>query len=582
MRDGVKLFTVVYVPKDKSRKYPIILKRTPYSVRPYGPDKYIERVGNQRRRYFQEGYILAFQDVRGRYMSEGDFVHVRPVIEHPRSRKQIDETTDTYDTVDWLVKHIPNNNGRVGISGISYPGFYSTMGAIHAHPAVKAVSPQAPVTRWMGGDDWFHHGAFLVSHAFDFLVRFGWPRPKPKSEPDPSFDHGTPDGYKFYLQLGPLPNADVKYMHHQVAFWDTLMMHGQWDDFWAQRDVLAHLKNIKPAMLVVGGWFDTENLWGALHTYATIEKNNPKTVNHLVMGPWYHGQWSRGDGHRLGDIPFGSRTSDFYTEYVEVPFFNHYLKEAEAPELAEATVFETGGNQWRFFDEWPPKNLEKQTVYLHDGGRLSFSPPAQDETEYDSYISDPAHPVPYTSEITHWYNPSFMIDDQRFADRRPDVLVYQTEPLEEDLVVAGPIDVRFWVSTSGTDSDWIVKVIDVYPDTAATREVDDREVKFGGYEMLVRGDVLRGKFRNSLANPEPFVPDKVTEIQFRLEDVLHRFRKGHRIMVQVQSTWFPMIDINPQKFVDIYHAKSEDFQKATQRVFHTPGYASGITFGVLR
>ncbi|MDQ7063817.1 MAG: CocE/NonD family hydrolase [candidate division KSB1 bacterium] len=582
MRDGVKLYTIVYVPKDKSKTYPIILKRTPYSVRPYGPDKYIERVGNQRRRYFQEGYIVAFQDVRGRYMSEGDFVHMRPVIERPRSKKQIDETTDTYDTVDWLVKHIPNNNGRVGISGISYPGFYSTMGAIHAHPAVKAVSPQAPVTKWMAGDDWFHNGAFLISHAFGFLIRFGWPRPKPKSEPDPSFDYGTPDGYKFYLNLGPLPNANRQYMHHQVAFWDTLMRHGTWDDFWASRSVLPHLRNIKPAMLVVGGWFDTENLYGALHTYATIEKNNPKTVNHLVMGPWYHGQWSRGDGRSLGDINFGSRTSEFYTEHVEVPFFNYYLKGQGRLDMAEAVMFETGANEWHFLDRWPPDNRDMRKLYLRDRGRLSFTPPVKSEAEYDEYISDPAHPVPYTAEITHWYNPAFMIEDQRFADRRPDVLVFQTEPLGEDLSVAGPVKVSFYVSTSGTDSDWIVKLIDVFPDTMQTREFRGRKVEYGGFEMLVRGDVLRGKFRNSLANPEPFVPNQVTKIEFTLQDVFHRFKKRHRIMVQVQSTWFPMIDINPQTFVNIYQAKPEDFQKATQRVYHTPALPSHLEIGIMR
>ncbi len=581
MRDGVKLFTSVYVPKDKSKTYPIILTRTPYSVRPYGLDKYKNRVGNQRKRYFQEGYIVVYQDVRGRYMSEGKYVNVRPYISNKKSNKDVDETTDTYDTVDWLIKHIPNNNGRVGISGISYPGFYSSMGAIDAHPAVKAVSPQAPVSKWMGGDDWFHNGAFLVSHAFGFYIRFGWPRPGPKTEPDRRFDYGTPDGYKFFLNLGPLPNANARYMHGEVAFWNELMKHGQWDDFWKARDILPHLRNIKPAMLVVGGWFDTENLYGALHTYQSIEKNNPKTTNKLVMGPWFHGGWSRSKGDSLGPISFGSRTSDFYTEHVELPFFNYYLKGQGSPDIAEATVFETGANRWRFLDQWPPKDATPKKLYLHDGGAVSFDPPAKSEGDYDQYISDPSRPVPYTAKITRWYDRSFMIEDQRFADRRPDVLVYQTEPLPDSLTVAGPITATLYVSTSGTDSDWIVKLIDVFPDTLKEPKPNPTHVKLAGYEMLVRGDVVRGKFRNSLSKPEPFVPNQVTKVEFVLQDVFHTFAKGHRIMVQVQSTWFPMIDLNPQRFENIFEAKASDFQKATQRVYHTPKYPSHLTVGVI-
>ncbi|RMD96356.1 MAG: CocE/NonD family hydrolase [Calditrichaeota bacterium] len=582
MRDGVKLFTSVYVPKDKSRKYPIILKRTPYSVRPYGPDNYIRRPDNQRMRYFQEGYIVAYQDVRGRYMSEGQYVNVRPYIPHKKSKKDIDETTDTYDTVDWLVKHIPGNNGRVGISGISYPGFYSSMGAIDAHPAVKAVSPQAPVSKWMDGDDFFHHGAFLLPHAFDFYMAFGQPRPKPKSEPDHRFNHGTPDGYKFFLNMGPLPNADLKYMKGKVAFWKQIMNHGKWDDFWKVRNILPHLRNIKPAMLVVGGWFDTENLFGALHTYAAIEKNNPGTTNMLVMGPWSHGEWARRDGQFLGEINFGSKTAEFYTEHIEVPFFNYYLKGEGSPDLAEAMVFETGANKWRFLDSWPPRNVEKTAIYLSDSGALSFSPPTASAKSYDEYVSDPSRPVPYTAEITQWYNPAFMLEDQRFADRRPDVLVYQTGVLKEDVTVAGPITSTLYVSTSGTDSDWIVKLIDVFPDTLRTPRDKRYRVPLGGYEMLVRGDVLRGKFRDSLADPKPFVPNKVTKVEFEMQDVFHDFKKGHRIMVQIQSTWFPMIDRNPQKFVDIYHAKESDFQKATQRVYHSPKYKSHLTVQVMK
>ena len=581
MRDGVRLFTSVYVPKDKSQKYPIILKRTPYSVAPYGLDKYLTKPDLQHRRYFQEGYIVVSQDVRGRYMSEGEYVNVRPYNPAKKSSKDIDETTDTYDTVDWLVKNIPSNNGRAGISGISYPGFYSSMGAIDAHPAVKAVSPQAPVSKWMSGDDFFHNGAFLLPHAFDFYMAFGHPRPEPTSTPNKGFDHKSPDGYKFFMEMGPLPNADEKYMKGQVVFWNEMMQNGMWNAFWEARDILPHLKNIKPAMMVVGGWFDTENLFGALHSYQAIEKNNPNTFNVLVMGPWSHGQWAGDDVQKLGDIGFGSRTAEYYTEHIEVPFFNYYLKDLPKPALAEAMVFETGANEWRFLNYWPPKEVTPREIYLHADGKLSFDAPKETGSAYAEYISDPAKPVPYTAEIRHWYNAAFMLEDQRFAATRPDVLVYQTEPLTENIRAAGSITATLFVSTTGTDSDWIVKVIDVYPDSTKDPDPNPRGVKLGGYQQLVRGDVIRGKFRNSLSKPEPFEPGKVTKVEFELEDVFHSFKPGHSLMVQIQSTWFPMIDRNPQKFVDIYNAKSEDFQKATQRVFSSPEYPTRITLRVM-
>jgi putative CocE/NonD family hydrolase len=582
MRDGTRLFTVVYVPKDKGQKYPIILTRTPYSVAPYGLDNYIDEPGKQRTRYFQERYIVAYQDVRGRYMSEGEYVNVRPYLPVKKSKADIDETTDTYDTVDWMVKHVPMNNGRVGISGISYPGFYSSMGIIDAHPAVKAVSPQAPVSKWMGGDDFFHNGAFLLSHAFDFYITFGWPRPEPATEHTPRFDHKTPDGYKFFLEMGPLPNANTKYMKSGVPFWNEIMQHGTWDAFWEARNILPHLKNVKPAIMVVGGWFDTENLYGALHTYAAIKQQNPGARDMLVMGPWSHGEWSESDGQMLGDFDFGSRTSDYYTEQVELPFFNYYLKDQEPRDLPEAMVFETGANRWRSLDSWPPKDLEVKDIFLQGNGALSWDPPSGSGPGYREYVSDPSKPVPYTSEIVHWYNPSFMVQDQRFASTRTDVLVYQTDPLKNSITVAGPITASLFVSTSGTDSDWIVKVIDVLPDNSLDPKPNPRGVKMGGYEMLVRGDVLRGKFRNSMSEPEPFVPDRVTKIEFVLQDVFHTFKEGHKIMVQVQSTWFPMIDRNPQKFVDIYRAQASDFQPATQRVYSTGEYPSHLMLGLSR
>jgi putative CocE/NonD family hydrolase len=581
MRDGVRLFTQVYVPKDKTRTYPFILKRTPYGVKPYGLDQYVVNPGVQSSRYFEEAYIVVYQDVRGRYMSEGEFLHIRPIIEGNRGPRDIDETTDTYDTVDWLIENVPSNNGKVGISGISYPGFYASMGTIAAHPAVKATSPQAPVSTWMAGDDWYHNGAFLLAHAFAWLARNGFPRPEPTEDEGRDFEYGTPDGYEFFQDAGPLPAVNERYLKGQVHFWNQLMAHGTWDEYWAARNVLPRLKGIRPAVLVVGGWFDTENLFGALRTYEAIEKQNPGAQNMLVMGPWSHGQWNQNDGHWLGDIDFGSRTSEFYTEFVELPFFNFHLKGQGTPDLAEAVVFETGANEWRYLDSWPPDQRKPRSLYLRDGERLSFEPPGEGETGFDEYVSDPAKPVPYTGKTNHWYDESFMLEDQRFAARRPDVLSYSTAVLEEDVRVAGPLTVSFYVSTSGTDSDWVVKVIDVFPPDTANPASNPREVELGGYQMLVRGDVLRGKFRNSLATPEPFVPGEVTKIKFDLQDIFHTFKKKHQIMIQVQSTWFPMIDLNPQKLVNIYNARPEDFQKAAQRVFHSAEFPSSLEFGVV-
>jgi putative CocE/NonD family hydrolase len=584
MRDGVKLFTSIYVPNDTTRLHPFIFQRTPYSVAPYG-SRFSPFLGNQLRAYAHAGYIIVRQDVRGRYMSEGEFVNVRPYVTDKRGAQSIDETTDTYDTIDWLLTNVKGNNGRVGISGISYGGFYSSMGAIDAHPAVKAVSPQAPVSAWMHGDDFFHNGALLLPHAFDFFAWFGHPRPVPKNTPDPQLNHGTPDGYAYYLRLGALSNANPKVLHDSVAFWNELAQHWHWDAFWAARDVLPHLTALKPAMLWVGGWFDTENLWGALHAYGTAERQSPGATNRLVMGPWSHGQWGWGPGDSLGPIAWGSATGTFYTDSIEVPFFNYYLlgDGQPQPKQFEAAVFETGADQWRFLDVWPPATTAT-SLYLREGGALAFAAPAARTPAFDEYVSDPAKPVPYTAEIVHWYNPAFMLEDQRFASRRPDVLVYQTDPLAERLTIAGPIPVEFSVSTTGTDCDWIVKVIDVFPDSTGQSSGGGggNPVKLGGYEMLVRGDVLRGKFRNSLAKPEPFVPGAVTPIQFVLNDVFHTFEPGHRIMIQVQSTWFPMIDRNPGKFMDIFQAKDTDFRKTTQRVYRSAENASHVVLPVMK
>jgi hypothetical protein len=572
MRDGVKLFTSVYIPHDTTQTHPILMTRTPYSCSPYGEDNFSTYFGEQDSYYLHRAYIIVKQDVRGRYMSEGTFEDVRPYIPDKKSDKDVDETTDTYDTVDWLVKHINGNNRKVGIKGISYPGFYAWMGTIDAHPAVKATSPQAPVSEWMGGDDWYHNGAFLESHAFSFYANFGWPQTGPTKQYPTHFRFDTPDGYDFFLRLGALRNANARFLHDSVEMWNRLMQHGTWDKYWQERSVLPHLKNLKPATLVVGGLFDTENMFGALHSYAAAEQHDPDNHNSLVMGPWAHGWWTRPGLDSLGEVKFRSNSTRFFTNLVEGPFFEHYLNGRPNPKLPEAIVFLTGWNIWKPLNRWPPQDVVPMKLYFHDGGRLSFDKPTESKSMYDEYVSDPQKPVPYTSQITQWYNAAFMDEDQRFASRRPDVLVYQSDVLNDEVAIAGPITVNLVGSTSGTDCDWIVKLIDVFPDTTQSRP--GSRVPLGGYEMLIRGDVLRGKFRKSLSNPEPFVPNKPTQIEFILQDAFHTFLPGHRIMVQIQSTWFPMIDRNPGKFLDIYQARDSDFQKTTQRVYHSAKQSS--------
>ncbi len=581
MRDGVRLFTSIYVPKDASRKHPILLRRTPYSCAPYGADAYSAEPGVSNKYFAQRNYILVTQDVRGRFMSEGEFEDVRPYRPIKRDSTEIDETTDTYDTVDWLVKHVEGNNGNVGISGISYPGFYTWMGTIDAHPAVKATSPQAPVSEWMGGDDWFHNGAFLLPHAFDFLSNFGWPRPQPLERYPGHFQHTTPDGYQFYLSMGAIPNFNATYLHDSVALWNDITRHGTWDSFWEQRSVLRHLTNIRPAVLVVGGWYDTENLFGALHSYGTANAENANNRISLVMGPWPHGWWEIAGLDSLGDIKFGSVTTQYFIDSLEGPFFEHYLNGGPDPNLPEASVFLTGTDEWRGLAAWPPPNAVPERLSLQAHGRLSFEPSSGNDSPFDEYTSDPAAPVPYTAHITNWYDGAFMNEDQRFASRRPDVLTYETDVLNHDVTIAGPIGVNLSASTSGTDCDWIVKVIDVFPDTLSWKP-GPRGTPLAGYQMLVRGDVLRGKFRNGTAHPEPVEPGAVTSFRFGLQDVFHTFRTGHRITVQVQSTWFPMIDRNPGVFEDIFHAKDLDFRKTTQRVYHTAEHPSTVTVNVLR
>ena len=581
MRDGVKLFTSIYIPKEKG-KYPFMINRTPYTVRPYGEQEYKTSLGPSSL-FLREKFIFVYQDVRGKWMSEGEFVDVRPHNDNKKGKTQIDESSDTYDTIDWLIKNVPNNNGKAGIYGISYPGFYSTASLPGAHPGLKAVSPQAPVTDWFMGDDFHHNGAFFLTDAFNFYSSFGVPRPKPITPdkgPQP-FKFPIEDNYRFYLSIGALKNVKEKYFGDSIKFWNDLMANGTYNDFWKARNIRTHLKNIKPAVLVVGGFFDAEDTFGALATYKAIESQDTKADNKLVMGPWFHGGWARGTGDRFNDIEFGQPTSTWYQNNVEFPFFMQHLKSAKPADLPEATIFLTGSNEWKKFATWPPKDVEKRTLYFQANGKLSFEKPSGNES-FDEYVSDPSKPVPYQDGVQPRRTREYMIDDQRFAARRPDVQVYETDVLTEDITLTGPLMAKLKVSTTGTDADYVVKLIDVYPEDAAAPQPNTNNVLMGGYQMLVRGEVMRGKFRNSFEKPEPFEPGKVTAVNYTLPDVGHTFKKGHKIMIQVQNSWFPLVDRNPQKFVDIYNAQDSDFQKATHRIYHDAENASALEVTVLK
>ncbi len=580
MRDGVTLFTAVYIPKDTSQSYPILLQRTPYSVRPYGASNFPSSPGGPMKYYAKERFIFAYQDVRGRYGSGGEFVHVRPHRPN-KGPRDIDESTDTYDTIEWLVNNVPQNNGNVGLLGISYPGFYSAVGMIDAHPALRCVSPQAPVTDWFIGDDFRHNGALYLAHSFRFLSFFGQTLTKPTRQRAIPFDYETPDGYEFYLRLGPLDEVQETHFEKKIAFWDELLEHGTYDAFWKARTPLQHLKNIRPAVMTVGGWFDAEDLYGPLNVYRATEEQSPRAYNTLVMGPWAHGDWHRGDAERLGPVEFHQKTGVYYRNKIELPFLKHFLKDAPDPKLPEAYVFETGTNQWRRYESWPPANTATRTLYFHPSGRLSFEPPSSEAEGFDEYVSDPAKPVPFIPNIAIGMTREHMLDDQRFASTRTDVLVYVSDPLEQDVTIAGPINPQLFVSTSGTDSDWVVKLIDVYSGDFPNPDPNPAGVEMGGYQQLVRGEVMRGKFRDSYESPEPFEPGKITKVHYTMPDAYHTFRRGHRIMVHVQSSWFPLVDRNPQQFMDIYHAKPADFRKATQRVYRSAEHSSQIQIRVL-
>jgi putative CocE/NonD family hydrolase len=591
MRDGVHLFTAVFVPKNNDKRYPILLKRTPYSVRPYGED--VSPIPTGPLNYYaKEGFIFALQDVRGRNGSEGKFVHVRPILERKSGPNDFDESTDAYDTIDWLVKNVPGNNGRVGLMGISYPGFYSACGMVDSHPALKCVSPQAPVSDWFIGDDFHHNGALFLADAFGYLSSFEQKVKDPMHHTAKPFEYKTADGYDFFLRLGPLASADKKHFKGKIKFWNDLMAHPTYDEWWKARSLPSKLEKVRTAVMTVGGWYDAEDLYGTLKTYRETERLNPGITNMLVMGPWSHGQWSSPEGDKLGNVAFHAKTAAYYREHFELPFLKHYLKDeekekkedkkAEKFNFAEANVFETGTNQWRHFDSWPPKNVTEKALYFHARGRLSFDPPAADEaSKFDEYVSDPAKPVPYIGPVTLDRGVEYMDDDQRFAGKRPDVLVYQTDVLKEDVTLAGPLSPRLQVSTSGTDSDFVVKLVDEYSNDFPNPEPNPGRVEMAGYQQLVRGEVMRGKFRNSYEKPEPFAPGQTTAVNWTMPDVFHTFRRGHRIQIQIQSSWFPLVDRNPQKFCDINQATEKDFQKATERVYHSKQAASQVSVKIL-
>ena len=584
MRDGVKLYTEILVPKDaaKNRTYPFLMIRTPYNATRLYNRMY---TNSSFARLAREGFIMVEQDVRGRWRSTGKFDHERPLVanSNKKKQKQPDEATDTYDAIEWLLKHVKGNNGKVGIHGVSYPGFYSTAAAISNHPALKAVSPQAPVTDWFIGDDVHHKGAFFWMDFFDFLPRFNQDTPdKPATRTFGVTNSKNRDNYDYFLHTIQTPKrANTEFFKDSIPFWNDILAHPNYDSYWKSRNPLSHAKNLKPAMLTVGGWFDAEDLFGALKTYEQIEKQNPGITNKLVMGPWCHGCWWS-EASSLGDIRFDAPTGQYYLDSLFLPFMNYHLKEqGKAPQLAEATVFQTGVNKWRTFAAWPPANLQDRALYLQPNGKLSFSPPTA-ANSFGEYVSDPARPVPYQGKVHRARTREYMLDDQRFAATRPDVLTFSTDPLPTDLTLAGPILADLLVSISTTDADFVVKLIDVYPeDTPDSAAAPGSTANMSGYQQLVRAEIMRGKYRTSFENPTAFTPGAVTPVKWEVPDLLHTFKKGHKLMVQIQSSWFPLVDRNPQQFINIYQANPEDYIKSTIRVYHDAQRASKLQVKVL-
>ncbi len=598
MRDGVKLFTSVYEPKSKAQKWPILMSRTPYSSAPYGKDKegkdqFKTSLGPDEL-FAREGYIFVYQDVRGRWMSEGKFVDVRPETAQSNPGT-LDESTDTYDTIDWLIKNIAGNNGRVGAYGISYPGFYTSAGSINSHPALKACSPQAPVSDWFHGDDMHHNGALFLAQNYWFYTGFQ-PMPGPTGDRNyikPWKGRNTQDGYDYFLKAGGLKEVTDSYEQGigvRQPYWDDMMPHPTYDQYWKDRNVLPHLNGVKCATMTVGGWFDNEDAYGAQQTYQHIERQNPGTFNILVLGPWFHGGWNRSDGDWLGTAYFGSKTGEYYRSTFELPFFNHFLKDkGDISNIKEVNVFDTGKNEWTSFDSWNPKTSVTETpMYLTANGGLSMTAGTKEGS--DEYVSDPMHPVPYTQKVTRNYPRDFMTEDQRFASDRPDVLTYQTDVLTDDVTVAGDIKPDLFISSSGTDSDFVIKLIDVFPDDyrfpdGVRPPADSAGSVFqpGGYEMLLRGEPMPARFRNGFEKSEPLTPNAQAHLAFTMPGIAHTFKKGHRIMVQIQSTWFPLVARNPQKFMTNYQMGTQaDFQKATERIYFGGKSTSAIVLPILK
>ena len=593
MRDGVKLYTIVYTPKDTSQALPIMLLRTPYGIPPYALTDY-RRVLGPSPEFDQDGFIFVYQDARGKFRSEGTFRVMNPYKPQKRGPQDVDESSDNYDTIDWVLKNIRHNNGRVGQWGISYPAWQTVMGMIAAHPALKAASPQSSPSDMFVGDDFHHNGAFRFMYTFNWLSGNARARGAQTTDRPRPFDYGTTDAYHFFLDIGTVARVNDLYFHDQVPTWNDFLLHPNYDAYWQDQNALKDLKGITPAVLNVTGWFDQEDFYGPMSIYYTIEKLNPGNKSTLVVGPWNHGGWGAGGGDSLGPVKFASPTGEYFRREVQLPFFRHYLKDAPGNPPPEAVVFETGTNVWKTYDSWPPKQVVKRALYLQPEGRLAFTAPTSGASAYDSYVDDPAHPVPFTTEKRPTQGFLWMVEDQWFASTRPDVLVYQTEPLTQDLTIAGPVIAKMRVSTSGTDADFIVKLVDVFPDNVpSSAVVADGGVQQGGrfggrgdqrmrnYQMLVGAEVFRAKYRHSYTKPEPMVPNQVTPLEWDLRDKYHTFQKGHRIMVQVQSSWFPLIDRNPHQFMDIYSAKPSDFHAATQRVYHSPAQPSHLELLVL-
>ncbi len=572
-RDGVKLHTTIFVPRDARGPLPIIFTRTPYGI---------AHAGSALRGYYRafaaDGYSFAFQDIRGRYTSEGQFVMLRP----PRPRdgrdpKAIDESTDAYDTIDWLLAHVPNNNGRVGMLGISYPGWLTLMAMLDPHPALKAASPQASPADMFLGDDFHHNGAFRLSYGFEYAARME------TSKQQETFEFDRYDTFQWYLDLGPLANVNTKHLHGKIPTWNDFVAHPNYDAFWQRQGAAPYLTRVTVPTLTVAGWWDQEDFYGPLKIYELLEPHDTGHVNSLVVGPWNHGGWAGPAGDKLGAIDFGSPASRYFQDSILAPWFAHFLKDRGEPSQPEAITFEAGANQWRSWDAWPPRQGTTERLYFQPGGRLSFEAPTG-ANAFDSYVSDPAHPVPYrhrpipatyTPQGSGW--PTWLVEDQRFVDDRPDVLTWQTEPLTEDVTIAGAITAKLFVATTGTDGDWIVKLIDVYPEQYA------KDPKLAGWELMVANDVLRARFRSSFVTPAPLTPNQVTPLTIDLHSQDYRFLKGHRIMVQVQSSWFPLIDRNPQTFVpNIFEARASDYRPATVRVYRSARWPSSIEVQVVK